>query len=110
MKHHLTTIYCDADDNSHEIVVHFTYFPGCRGARDSLGGKRGAGPPLEPDEDPEIEINKVIDKTTGEEVELDESQLDCINQECWEHLIEMRQQDPPEREPDWDKRPEPEDL
>lgn len=90
MKHRLKTVYCDAEDNCHDIVVHFTHYPGCRGARDSLCGVRGAGPPLEPDEDPEIEITQVLDKATGAEVELDESQKDLILSQCWEHLAERR--------------------
>lgn len=41
------------------LVVRARFDPGCRGARDSLGGKRGAGPPLEPDEPDSIEILSV---------------------------------------------------
>ena len=117
MKHKLKTTYCDKEDNCHEVVVHFEHYPGCRGARDSLGGKRGAGPPLEPDEDPTIEIEQVMLAKFGNGPlavdvleDLDPSQLDNITQQCWEHLIEMQQQDAPEPEPDWDRRPEPEEL
>ena len=42
-----------------DFDVDYTYTPPYRGARDSLNGVRGAGPPLEPDEDESIEIDKV---------------------------------------------------
>jgi hypothetical protein len=44
------------------VVVNYTFTSASRGARDSLGGKRGAGPPLEPDEPAEVEIESVIYK------------------------------------------------
>ena len=40
--------------------VDYTYYPPYRGARDSLNGVRGAGAPLEPDEDESIEIDAVF--------------------------------------------------
>lgn len=40
--------------------VDYTYTPPYRGARDSLNGVPGAGAPLEPDEDEDVEINYVI--------------------------------------------------
>ena len=42
-----------------EFTVEFSYYAGCRGARDSLGGKAGMGPLITPDEGPEIDIIKV---------------------------------------------------
>ena len=36
--------------------VFFECWPGSKGARDSLGGVPGAGPPLEPDEPADFEI------------------------------------------------------
>jgi hypothetical protein len=49
-----TTI--ERDDIEFPVTVEYNYYPGCKGARDSLGGVRGAGPPLEPDDPPELEI------------------------------------------------------
>ena len=43
-----------------ELLVKFDYCRAHKGARDSLGGVRGAGPPLEPDEPESIEINEVF--------------------------------------------------
>lgn len=42
-----------------DFEVDYTYTPPYRGARDSLNGIRGAGAPLEPDEDESIEIDEV---------------------------------------------------
>lgn len=43
-----------------DFEVDYTYIPPYRGARDSLNGVRGAGAPLEPDEDEAVEINYVF--------------------------------------------------
>ena len=43
-----------------DFEVDYTYIPPYRGARDSLNGVRGAGAPLEPDEDEDVEINYVF--------------------------------------------------
>ena len=40
------------------------------------GGKRGAGPPLEPDESAEIGIESVLDAVSGEEVELTDAEFE----------------------------------
>ena len=40
------------------LTVEFSYYKGSRGRRDSLGGRSGMGPQLEPDEPPEVEILK----------------------------------------------------
>ena len=69
-----------------EVQVEYTYHSACRGARDSLGGIRGAGPPLEPDEDEYVELSSV--KFNGQEVELTEQQQEQIEQECLEHATE----------------------
>ena len=46
-----------------EVEVSYDAWPACRGARDSLCGKAGAGPPLEPDEEACIEITGAKDDT-----------------------------------------------
>ena len=95
-KCHFKTYWEDADDKEHQIQVEFTVWHGCRGARDSLGGVRGAGPPLEPDEDPEIEITAITLVATGTEIEVSEKDTDRIVEECWQYLEEMSE--PEDRE------------
>jgi len=46
-----------------EVEVSYDAWPASRGARDSLCGKAGAGPPLEPDEPAGIEITGAKDDT-----------------------------------------------
>jgi hypothetical protein len=65
------------DDIDTEVDVDFTFHPAYRGRRDSLCGKRGAGPPLEPDEDASFEINSVKD-AEGYEYELTESEIEEV--------------------------------
>ena len=72
-----------------EVEVEYTYHRARRGARDSLCGKRGAGPPLEPDEPAEIEIDSVTDATSGAEVELTEAERDRITDEIIEKLSDQ---------------------
>ena len=86
LKHMITSITITRDDIDTEVDVDFTYHPAYRGRRDSIGGKRGAGPPLEPDEDASIEINSVKD-AEGYEYELTESEI----QEICEKYHEDRQ-------------------
>ena len=52
-----------------EVEVSYDAWPASRGARDSLCGKAGAGPPLEPDEPAGIEITGARD-SDGREWEL----------------------------------------
>ena len=52
-----------------EVEVSYDAWPASRGARDSLGGKAGAGPPLEPDEESCIEITGAKD-SAGQEWDL----------------------------------------
>jgi hypothetical protein len=42
------------------LAVEYTYYAGCKGARDSFNGRPGAGIQLEPDDEPEIEIISVF--------------------------------------------------
>lgn len=57
----MTVTRVDANDQEFEIPVEveLDMIPGSRGARDSLGGRRGAGPPLEPDEPATAEVTRV---------------------------------------------------
>jgi len=70
------------------VEVEYTAHRAHRGARDSLGGKRGAGPPLEPDEPAGIEIESVTDTVSGADVELTDTELDRITDEISEKLAD----------------------
>lgn len=63
------------------IDVEYTYHPAHRGKRDSLMGKRGAGPQLEPDEPAHIEIEIAIDRETGNDIDLTEREEERIIEE-----------------------------
>jgi hypothetical protein len=77
-----TTIEKDGEDCP--VEVEYSYTKGCRGSRDSLGGVRGAGPPLEPDEPPEIEIVSVCAADgTDYEGDLTERERKAITNECF---------------------------
>jgi hypothetical protein len=52
------------------LEVRYYAVPACRGARDSLGGVPGAGPPLEPDEPGHLEFEGAFDPDTGAELSL----------------------------------------
>jgi hypothetical protein len=77
-----TTLTRDGDDL--EVEVEYTFSKGCRGARDSLGGKAGAGPPLEPDEPDEVEIDSVTDEN-GTDVELTDEEITALEEKCLEN-------------------------
>lgn len=95
-----TTIEWNQDTGEErEIEVNYAYHRGCRGARDSLGGVRGAGPPLEPDEPPSVEIQSVMmhsptfhDREAREDVldSLSKSQLEWLEEKCFEDVQERR--------------------
>lgn len=55
------------------VIVSYEMIPGSRGARDSLGGRAGAGAPLEPDEPAHIEITSIT-TLDGVQVEIDEDE------------------------------------
>lgn len=63
-----------------EFEIEITYYAtkGSRGARDSFGV------PLEPDEEPEIEIESVISVEDGCDIELTEKEQDKIKTTLWE--------------------------
>jgi len=64
-----------------ELEVEYRYYKGYHGAHDSFGGKAGAGPALEPDEPPEIELVEVLHKN--------ESILELICGEAYDALVEL---------------------
>lgn len=62
----------------HAVVsVVGTYYPPSRGAWDSLGGIRGAGPLLEPDEPPDFEVESIKDMD-GNEVGVNDGDMEKI--------------------------------
>lgn len=67
----------DVEKEMH-ISVDYTFLPGSRGARDTLCGVRGAGPPLEPDDPPEIEVSKILDLDTQKEVKVTDDEYEKI--------------------------------
>jgi len=75
----------ERDDVEIKLDIEYTYYKGCRGARDSLCGKAGAGPQLEPDDEPEIEILSVKDEN-GLEFELTKQEDEEIEQKLWGEL------------------------
>lgn len=78
-----TTI--ERDDAEIPVTVEYSYHKGCPGRRDSLGGRAGCGPPLEPDDPEEIEIQSVKGPD-GKEVDLTDDELERIEQRCWDAL------------------------
>lgn len=90
--HTYTTFYSIEDD---ELVIEFTAYAGCRGARDKYGV------PLEPDDPPELEIISVK-KSNGDEFEPDEELNKKLEAKCWEHLADLESE--PDHEPNYDER------
>jgi len=96
----------ELDSCEREITVEYTYSPGCRGARDSLGGVRGAGQALEPDEPPSVEITKVLlssptlhDRKATEDIvdEVSDWQRDNLEIKCLEDVAAGYEQEQEER-------------
>ena len=75
-------------EDSFTIEVEYSYSKGGRGSRDSLCGVRGAGPPLEPDEPPDVEIVRVVKAETGEEIELYPDELTRVRELCFEDVAD----------------------
>lgn len=61
------------------VLVYGTYIRGYKGARDSLNGKRDAGPALEPDEPPHVEIDRALNAETGEPFMLTGDEVEKIS-------------------------------
>lgn len=67
------------------VSCQWRYYPPSRGMRDSLGGVRGAGPPLEPDDPAELEFLNAED-ATGNEVELTRDERHEAERDAWKHF------------------------
>lgn len=76
-------------------VVEFKYSAGRRGFRDSCRGVANAGPPLEPDDAPEIEILCVRLSETYEEV-LDEDWLQASEELIREKIFDTYEPSQPD--------------
>ena len=68
-----------------EVIADVTYHRAYRGARDSIGGVRGAGPPLEPDEPAGFEIGSVTDGD-GNAIDVDKKLEERIYEEANEQM------------------------
>jgi hypothetical protein len=68
--------HINGQDVEIELECRFDYTPACRGQRDSCGGVRGAGPPLEPDEPAHCEFLDATTIGTKEEIELTEHEIE----------------------------------
>ena len=76
------TITVERDGLEHDVQVEFEYHRAHRGARDSLGGVRGAGPPLEQDEPEELEfVGATLD---GVAFELTDGERERVEQKAWD--------------------------
>ena len=82
MKLHFTI---DRDDKDFEVIADVTYHRAYRGQRDSCGGVRGAGPPLEPDEPAHFEIGSFTDGA-GNEIDVDKKLEQRILEEADERM------------------------
>jgi hypothetical protein len=67
-----------------DVEVSYVYHRAYKGARDSIGGVRNAGPPLEPDEPAYIEITSVKGINDGQEYELTPDEQSDIEAEISE--------------------------
>ena len=74
-----------------ELQVEFTYWAGCRGARDSFNGRPGAGIQLEPDDEAGLEVNSVVN-AYGKDVTAETSEDDF--ERITELLNEIEQEEP----------------
>ena len=72
------------------VVVEYRYHAGRRGARDTLCGVRGAGPPLEPDEPSEIELISVKEANGNELYPVDEANDERLSELAWEHWTDQQ--------------------
>ncbi len=79
----VTTTFLYGEDT--ELTVIWTHYPAYCGQRDSLGGVRGAGPPLEPDDPEELEFIQALD-SQGKEVDLPTHEIKRAKEMAWEQL------------------------
>lgn len=87
------TIETTIEREESDVVVRVEYecSRGCKGARDSLGGVRGAGPPLEPDEPASVEIISVLSSDGTDYVDdLSENERQSIELECFSDVGDRR--------------------
>lgn len=68
-----------------EVECEFTCHKAYRGARDSCGGIRGAGPPLEPDEPAHCEFDSATGPD-GKEIELTDREIERATEKANEAL------------------------
>ena len=87
MKLHLTV---DRDGEDFEVVADVEYHRAYRGQRDSCGGVRGAGPPLEPDEPAGFEIGSVTDGD-GNAIDVDKKLEERIYEEANEQMVNEKE-------------------
>ena len=71
-----------------EVTIEGNYIRASRGQRDWLGGRR-CGPPLEPDEPADFEIESVKDEV-GNEIELTEKETKQAIEQAIEEIEEGR--------------------
>lgn len=77
-----------------DVEVRYSFTPASRGARDSIGGVRGAGPALQPDEPACVEIERVDTATkdileylsVGEILKLEHL---CLEQESASYMDDL---------------------
>ncbi len=84
----ITSDYITSEDT--QLTCTWEYYPGCRGQRDSLGGKAGAGPPLEPDEPPTLELVSATDEN-GHAIELSPADEEKAREQAWEQMADREQ-------------------
>lgn len=73
------------------LTIEYVYHKGRRGARDSFMGKAGAGPQIEPDEEPEIEIQSVKSYEDIYEL-LPNKIIEQVEEKIWESLQREREE------------------
>ena len=97
MSEYETTVERDGEEIP--VTVEYTYHRATRGARDSLCGIRGAGPPLEPDEPAWAEIDKVTGPD-GSVIDITDSEAEWISDAIMEDIRQSAddddERDPPE--------------
>ena len=89
------TITVERGEAEIEVDVQFDHHPACRGQRDSLGGKSGAGPALEPDEPACLEF--VEAKAGGVVITLTDEEQEQAEEQDWEDRADaLRDYDDPD--------------